>query len=254
MAVNIGPKIGVDGEREYRNQINQIIQQSKTLESQMKLVASSFTTATTAEERNAKTSSVLSKQIDVQRERVKLLAEQTGKAAAKYGESNAKTQKWQQALNEAQAVLNKMQGDLRATTADLRSMDDEMDDGSRKALSFGDVLKANLASDVIVSGIKAMASAIKEAGAALVDLGTGTAVCQRGLQDCRPERKPVHGDRHQLLRVSAPVHGRRHAGGGRESEPCHHGYVRQRQQDGHGHDQHPECLPGFCKAKLYHAG
>lgn len=171
MAVNIGPKIGVDGEREYRNQINQIIQQSKTLESQMKLVASSFTTATTAEEKNAKTASVLSKQIDVQRERVKLLAEQTGKAAAKYGESDAKTQKWQQALNEAQAVLNKMQGDLRATTANLRSMDDEMDDGSKKALSFGDVLKANLASDVIVSGIKAMASAIKEAGAALVDLG-----------------------------------------------------------------------------------
>ena len=171
MAVNIGPKIGVDGEREYRNQINQIIQQSKTLESQMKLVASSFTTATTAEEKNAKTAFVLSKQIDVQRERVKLLAEQTGKAAAKYGESDAKTQKWQQALNEAQAVLNKMQGDLRATTADLRSMDDEMDDGSKRALSFGDVLKANLASDVIVSGIKAMASAIKEAGAALVDLG-----------------------------------------------------------------------------------
>lgn len=171
MAVNIGPKIGVDGEREYRNQINQIIQQSKTLESQMKLVASSFTTATTAEEKNAKTASVLSKQIDVQRERVKLLAEQTGKAAAKYGESDAKTQKWQQALNEAQAVLNKMQGDLRATTADLRSMDDEMDDGSKKALSFGDVLKANLASDVIVSGIKAMVSAIKEAGAALIDLG-----------------------------------------------------------------------------------
>ena len=171
MAVNIGPKIGVDGEREYRNQINQIIQQSKTLESQMRLVASSFTTATTAEEKNAKTASVLSKQIDVQRERVKLLAEQTGKAAAKYGESDAKTQKWQQALNEAQAVLNKMQGDLRATTAEMQSMDDEMDDGSRKALSFGDVLKANLASDVIVSGIKAMASAIKEAGAALVDLG-----------------------------------------------------------------------------------
>ena len=171
MAVNIGPKIGVDGEREYRNQINQIIQQSKTLESQMKLVASQFTAATTAEERNAKTASVLTKQIDVQRERVKLLAEQTGKAAAKYGESDAKTQKWQQALNEAQAVLNKMQGDLRATTAEMQSMDDEMDDGSKKALSFGDVLKANLASDVIVSGIKAMVSAIKEAGAALVDLG-----------------------------------------------------------------------------------
>ena len=171
MAVNIGPKIGVDGEREYRNQINQIIQQSKTLESQMKLVASQFTATTSAEEKTAKTAAVLTKQIDTQRERVKLLAEQTGKAAAKYGEADSRTQKWQQALNEAQASLNKMQGDLRATTAEMRDMDDAMDDGAKKALSFGDVLKANLASDAIVSGVKAMASAIKEAGAALIDLG-----------------------------------------------------------------------------------
>lgn len=171
MAVNIGPKIGVDGEAEYRRQINQIIQQSKTLESQMKLVASSFTSATTAEERNAKTSAVLSRQIDVQRERVKLLAEQTGKAAAKYGESDEKTQKWQQALNEAAATLNKMQSELRNTSSGVEELGDNMREGSEKALSFGDVLKANVASDFIVSGIKAMASAIKEATAALVDLG-----------------------------------------------------------------------------------
>ena len=170
MAVNIGPKIGVDGEAEYRRQINQIIQQSKTLESQMKLVASQFTAATTAEERNAKTASVLSKQIDVQRERVKLLAEQTGKAAAKYGESDVKTQKWQQALNEATATLNKMQSELRNASSGVEELGDDMREGSEKALSFGDVLKANIASDFIVSGIKAMASAIKEAAAALVDL------------------------------------------------------------------------------------
>lgn len=171
MAVNIGPKIGVDGEAEYRRQINQIIQQSKTLESQMKLVASQFTSTTTAEEKNAKTAAVLTKQIDTQRERVKLLAEQTGKAAAKYGEADSHTQKWQQALNEAQASLNKMQNELRDTTSEMRDMDDAMDGGAKKALSFGDVLKANLASDVIISGVKAMASAIKEVGAALVDLG-----------------------------------------------------------------------------------
>lgn len=171
MAVNIGPKIGVDGEAEYRRQINQIIQQSKTLESQMKLVASQFTAATTAEERNAKTASVLSKQIDVQRERVKLLAEQTGKAAAKYGESDEKAQKWQQALNEATATLNKMQSELRNASSGVEELGDDMREGSENALSFGDVLKANVASDFIVSGIKAMASAIKEAAAALVDFG-----------------------------------------------------------------------------------
>lgn len=170
MAVNIGPKIGVDGEAEYRRQINQIIQQSKTLESQMRLVASSFTSATTAEEKSAKTSAVLARQIDAQRERVKLLAEQTGKAAAKYGEADARTQKWQQALNEAQANLNKMQNELRDATRGVEDLGDSMESGKSKALSFGDVLKASLASEAIVSGIKAIASAIKEAASAMIDL------------------------------------------------------------------------------------
>lgn len=171
MAVNIGPKIGVDGEKEYRDQIKQIIQQSKTLESQMKLVASTFNSATTAEEKNAKTSAVLTKQIEVQRQRVMLLAEQTGKAAAKYGPLNENTLRYQEQLNKATAALNKMQNELRETTTGLDEMDKEMEDGSKKALSFGDVLKANLSSDLIISGVKALGSAIKEVGAALVDLG-----------------------------------------------------------------------------------
>ena len=200
MAVNIGPKIGVDGEAEYRRQINQIIQQSKTLESQMKLVASQFTSATTAEEKNAKTAAVLTKQIDTQRERVKLLAEQTGKAAAKYGESDTKTQKWQQALNEATATLNKMQNELRDTSSELRDMDSEMDGGAKKALSFGDVLKANLASDVIISGVKAMASAIKEVGAALIDLG------KQSIQGFAEQEQLIGGVDTLFKESSAQVH------------------------------------------------
>lgn len=171
MAVNIGPKIGVDGEAEYRRQINQIIQQSKTLESQMKLVASQFTATTTAEEKNAKTASVLTKQIEVQRDRVKLLAEQTGKAAAKYGEADIRTQKYQEQLNKATASLNKMQNELRDTSRGVEDLGEDMDVGKSKALSFGDMLKANVASAAIVAGIKAVASAIKEAASALVDLG-----------------------------------------------------------------------------------
>nr|DAJ73104.1 MAG TPA: tail tape measure protein [Caudoviricetes sp.] len=171
MAVNIGPKIGVDGEKEYRDQIKQIIQQSKTLESQMKLVASTFNSTTTAEEKNAKTSAVLTKQIEVQRQRVMLLAEQTGKAAAKYGPLNENTLRYQERLNKATAALNNMQNELRETTTGLDEMDKEMEGGSKKALSFGDVLKANLSSDLIISGVKALGSAIKEVGAALVDLG-----------------------------------------------------------------------------------
>ena len=42
MAVNIGPKIGIDGEKEYRNQLNNIIQQTKTLGSEMKALSQQF--------------------------------------------------------------------------------------------------------------------------------------------------------------------------------------------------------------------
>ena len=42
MAVNIGPKIGIDGEAEYRKQINDIITSTKTLSAEMKALKSAF--------------------------------------------------------------------------------------------------------------------------------------------------------------------------------------------------------------------
>ncbi len=171
MAVNIGPKIGVDGEAAYRRQMAQIIQQSKTLASEMKLVASQFTSTTTAEEKNAKTAAVLTKQLEVQRQKVYALAEQTGKAAAKYGPLNEYTLKYQENLNKATASLNEMQNELRETTSELDDMGEEMEDGSKKTSMFGDMLKANLASEAIIAGAKAMATAVKAVAGAMVELG-----------------------------------------------------------------------------------
>lgn len=193
MAVNIGPKIGVDGEAEYRRQINQIIQQSKTLESQMKLVASSFTSATSAEEKSAKTSAVLTKQIEVQRDRVKLLAEQTGKTAAKYGEADIRTQKYQEQLNKAQTALNSMRRELRETTQGVEGLSNSEEKGSKKtrdfagsikddfssaankgaggALTFGKAIKAHIIAAGIIAGVKALAAAMKKVVEVTVDLG-----------------------------------------------------------------------------------
>ena len=61
MPVNIGPKIGIDGEAQYRKELNNIIQQAKTLSSEMKAVTSAFDENTSAEEKSASTSGVLSK-------------------------------------------------------------------------------------------------------------------------------------------------------------------------------------------------
>ncbi len=51
MAVNIGPKIQVDGEKEYRAAMAGIIQQSKVLDSELKLLGASFGKNSTAQEK-----------------------------------------------------------------------------------------------------------------------------------------------------------------------------------------------------------
>lgn len=169
MAVNIGPRIGVDGEAEYRSQMRQIIQQTKTLESQMKLVASQFTATTSAEEKNTKTAAVLTEKIKAQQDMIKLLAEQTGKAAAKYGPLNEYTLKYQESLNKATASLNEMQNELREATEDASDFSNEVDESSDSVLSFGDVVKANVLADLVVEGFRKMVDAAKQFAAGMID-------------------------------------------------------------------------------------
>lgn len=162
MAVNIGPKIGVEGEAEYRKQINNIIQQAKTLSSEMKEVTSSFDKETTSQKKAAAQTQVLTKQIEVQKERVALLAKGLQDATKEFGENDTRTLKWKQALNEANASLNNMQHEL-----------DEVGNESKKAqneaVSFADILKANLLSQAIMDGLKKMVDLSKELGKAMIE-------------------------------------------------------------------------------------
>ena len=169
MATNIGPKIGVDGEKEYRQQISQIIQQSKTLASEMKLVSASFTAATSAEEKNAKTAAVLTKQIATQRQYIAALAAQAGKAAAIYGTNSVQAQKYEEQLNKARTKLLEMQHALQDTEHGVKDLGNEMDSGGDKAISFGDVLKANILSELVVDGLKKMADAVKDFASGMID-------------------------------------------------------------------------------------
>lgn len=169
MATNIGPKIGVDGEKEYRQQISQIIQQSKTLASEMKLVSASFTAATSAEDKNAKTAAVLNKQIATQRQYIAALATQAGKAAATYGTNSVQAQKYEEKLNKAHAKLLEMQHALQNTEHGVEDLGNEMDSGGDKAISFGDVLKANILSELVVDGLKKMADAVKDFASGMID-------------------------------------------------------------------------------------
>lgn len=130
MAVSIGPRLGIDGEKEYRNSINQIIQQAKTLDSEMKMVTSSFDENTDAQEKATRTSEVLNKQIDVQKKRVDALNEMLEKSADLYGENDTRTLKWREAVNGATAELNNLERQLERTQDAVEDMGDSVNDSA----------------------------------------------------------------------------------------------------------------------------
>lgn len=169
MAYDIGPKIGIEGEAEFRKELNNINQNIKTLGSEMKSVVSSFEDGANSEEAMAAKTDVLTRQIEAQREKLTKLNEGLEKSADKYGENDTRTLKWKQAVYEATAQLNKMEKGLDDAGAELDDVSDDLKDGEKSVISFGDVLKANLIGDAIKSGLSAVANGVKEIASSMKD-------------------------------------------------------------------------------------
>lgn len=169
MPVDIGPRIGIDGEKEFRQQLNNINQQLRTLGSEMKAVTSAFDDGDQSEEALAAQTDVLNRQIDAQRQKLTQLKKGLDAAADKYGETDTKTLKWQQAVNEATASLNKMESQLKQTTSEVDDLGSSMDGvdpsgGGLGALlgsgGLGGMLSKGLAVGAVVGGIQQLSGAM----------------------------------------------------------------------------------------------
>ena len=177
MAVDIGPKIGIEGEKEFRDQLTNVNQAVKTLGSEMKLVTAEFTNNAKSEEALTKKNDVLERTISTLNEKLELQQKALKASADEYGEADEKTMKWQQAVNETQAAMAKAQAQVEKNTQAMEDLanetddvGDEFQDASKEAASFGDVLKANILGDVIMKGVEALAEGIKKVGKALKDV------------------------------------------------------------------------------------
>lgn len=175
MAVDIGPKIGIDGEKQFRDSIQNINQQIRTLTSEMKATTSAFKDNTDAEKKSEAQAKNLTEQIDAQKKKLDLLKEGLQKSTEKFGDNDTRTLKWRQSIAEATATLNGMEDQLKNVTDNVGNAGDEMDEAGGKASRFGDVLKASLASEAIVAGIKALKNGIKSVASALKDVTLETA-------------------------------------------------------------------------------
>lgn len=161
MAVDIGPKIGIDGEKEFRESLRTMGQQLKTLGTEMKAVTSAFDVDNDSQKKLAAQSDVLNRQLEVQQQRLGEVQKALDYAKANYSENSSEVQRWQQALNNATTDVNRTKKQLNELETGVENVGDAMDGAGQKTSVFGDVLKANLLGNAIVSGIKAVASGIK---------------------------------------------------------------------------------------------
>ena len=157
MATNIGPKIGIDGEKQFRSELNSIGQQLRTLNTEMKAVTTAFDANDSSQKKLAAQSDVLTRQLSLQEQQVTDIQKALDYAKANYAENSNEVQRWQQALNNATADLNR-------TKSGIESINEEMKNTSVVS-QFGGALKSGLA-----VAAKAAAAATAAAAGAVIAL------------------------------------------------------------------------------------
>lgn len=185
----IGAAITLDGEKEYKQAISNINRSMSELKSEMNLVNSQFQGQQNSIEALTEKGKVLQKMYDTQAERCQTLAGALRDATITYGENSEQATRWRTQLNNAEAELNRLNVQLddnsryltearNSTNGCATSIDEfgkTVRDTTNDTNTFGDVLKANLASDVIIGAAKTLAGAIKEIGNGVVDVVKQTA-------------------------------------------------------------------------------
>ena len=169
MAYDIGPKIGIDGEAEFRKQIKQISDNIKTLGSELKVVASAADAEGESIESLSQKNDILNQTIAELERRLSAQQDMLDKAADKYGEADSKTQAWQRTVNATQTEINKLRSQINKNEQamdDLANSTDDagdsMDDLGDAADNSGGKLDAMTVAmgDLISSGIQACISAV----------------------------------------------------------------------------------------------
>ena len=172
---DIGAKIGIEGEKKFREELKQITQQGKTLAAEMDNVSSSFKNADESEKDLSSVTKKLNEQVENQRKLVDKLREAVQRSSEKTGENSTETLKWKEKLAKAEKGLNDLEKKAKDAANGVDILGEEEEETSKQTSIFGDILKANLASEAIKKGLELTVTAVKEIAKFFVDAVKGAA-------------------------------------------------------------------------------
>ena len=166
MAQNIGPRIGIEGEAEYRRQMQNIIQQTKTYQAAVKEAQSSLDKNASAQQRASANVKALTKAIEAQKQQVEYCRNMLNASKEMYGENATQTLKWQEALSKANTELNRLNDELadnnrlKAWGEDAIKAGENIEKAGRKISEAGETLTRYVTVPVVAAGAAAVKSAI----------------------------------------------------------------------------------------------
>ena len=184
MATQIGPKIGIEGEKEYRQQLQQIIQQTKTLDSAMKKTTAEWDSNTSALSKNRAAAQSTQEKIELFNKRLEIQNELLAQSVEKFGESSVAAQKYQEAVNSTQATIASLNNSLKSykgaesfsdLSVKMADMGTKMQNIGQNMTAIGQKMSMSLTLPLVAAGTAAIkfASDTEEA-ANKVDVVFGT--------------------------------------------------------------------------------
>lgn len=162
MATNIGPKIGIEGEAEYRKQINEIVQSQKTLKAEMTATAAAFSDDASAKEKSAAKTKILEKQIDASNSKLKEQEKMLEESAKKYGETDKRTLAWKETVERTKAEIANLNKELKENSGvvafgkDLQTAGQQMQEAGAKISSAGSTLTKSITVPLAAAGAAAI--------------------------------------------------------------------------------------------------
>lgn len=162
MPYDIGPRIGIDGEKEFKNALSAINAQMKNFQSEMKASVTSMEGMQSAEEATAKKADILGRSIEAGKQKIELIQGQYDRATEKldqlgkaldaarrdFGENSDEALRAEQAYNRQAKAVNDLGTKLNNAKADVNKMTKELDDLGDEAEDAGglmDKMRAALA-------------------------------------------------------------------------------------------------------------
>ncbi len=162
---DIGPRISVEGESEYRKQMQRIVQQQKEYAAELSSTTAALGRNSSAQERSSAVGKILKKQIQNQKDAISAQNLMLQKAVAEYGEASVEASKFRTSIYKTNAELQT----LKSRLSDAENGLGEFSDQTKTA---GDDLAASVTAGTLAAkAYETIGSALLSAGKKVVEAG-----------------------------------------------------------------------------------